>query len=73
MSDSTLYLFFGYLFNANYFLRVIFLAVLSCASSLVLAVETPNFVLKNNRWEQLVIPADASDISVRDMLSLIHI
>lgn len=49
--------------------RLILLLLLSCASNLVNAITTPDFILKNNRWEQLVIPAETSRMSVRELFA----
>ncbi|MFK7996217.1 MAG: hypothetical protein AB8B87_18915 [Granulosicoccus sp.] len=35
----------------------------------VFAIETPDFVLNSGRWEQLVIPAESSNLTVRQLFA----
>jgi len=69
MSDFAFNTLLGVLLSSRNLSRLILLVFLSCAGGLALAIETPDFVLKNNHWEQLVIPADASDLSVKELFA----
>jgi len=56
--------------NVKWIPQLIALVALCCNfNGHVFAMESPTFNLKNNQWEQLVVPADTSNTSVRALFA----
>ena len=69
MTDTGSNASFRILGKTLFFSHIVSLLLLSCFSGLAAGIETPSFLLKNNRWEQLVVPANASTMSVNELFA----